>query len=176
MRSCCFFIRRRSRIRPSAEWPQNETFERLYNSPNTLRTPGNGFQKESHASSHGIEYKSKILIGNHSQDDSPRKTGNGTDETDNPLKTVNPDDAERTAADENDHDLPSDHDAVDPHKPEVSQYTFEDVELIIKSSVVVLVKNLHPYKCVENDSVKLTFTLLLVSMEDRCKDAVTGEK
>ena len=58
---------------------------------------------------------------------------------------------ERYATNEHDHDLTTHDDDLNGYEVPVSENAFEDVVTIIESSTVVLIKDLHPDKDVENE-------------------------
>src|SRR5204863_4744590 len=59
------------------------------------------------------------------------------------------------------HDLTCDHESVNGEKPIVLQHSLEDVESVVESSVVELVENLHPNKCIEDNCIQLELNLLI---------------
>ena len=61
------------------------------------------------------------------------------------------------------HDLPSDNDKLNADEKVIPKHTFEDVQLIVKTPIVVLIEDLHPNKGVKNHSLELVlFSLRLV--------------
>jgi hypothetical protein len=86
---------------------------------------------------------------------------------------IKADDVEGAAADENDHYLATDHDAIDDYEEDVAVDALKDVELVVETTVAILVlarvyhvleeeedllelvKNLHPDKGVENECFEL---------------------
>lgn len=115
-----------------------------------------------------------MSVRDHPQDDSPWHTAYGTYNADGPLYAVERSHPERNAADEYDHDLTTNHDAIDSDKPVVLQHPFKDVEVVVKPAVVELVQDLHPDKRVENDGIELK--LLLRVSKIVSKNAAASEE
>ena len=51
------------------------------------------------------------------------------------MSAIEPDDIESLASNINDHDLATDHHAIDTDEEVVPGYTFEDIELIIETTI-----------------------------------------
>lgn len=66
------------------------------------------------------------------------------------------DDREGLATDINDGDLQTDHEYVDKNEELVPLKTLEYIELVVESSVVEFVEDLHPHKRVEDNGAKLS--------------------
>ena len=71
------------------------------------------------------------------------------------MNSVDGSDAESLTSNKNDHDLTTDHDAVDPDEPKVAVDALEDIEFVVETSVVELVEDLHPNESVENHGGQL---------------------
>lgn len=115
-----------------------------------------------------------MFVRDHSEDDSPRKTAQGTDDADSPLRPAQRRHFQGRTTNKDDHDLTTDHDAIDTKKPVVLEHSFEDVEFVVKSPVVELVEYLHPHKGVEDYSVE--FELFVGITEIVSKDLATSEE
>src|ERR1700733_1020622 len=107
------------------------------------------------STSDAIEHYAKVRVRNKSEQDCPGQTGQGTQKTHSPLPAIDPGDTERCTADEDDHDLATDHDAVDSNEPEIAMHAFENIEFVVESATVELVEDLHPDEGVENHGIKL---------------------
>lgn len=62
---------------------------------------------------------------------------------------------ECATSDEDDHDLCGNDDELYADEEPIAEDTFEDIEIVIQTPVVVLVEDLHPDKDVENECRKL---------------------
>lgn len=103
----------------------------------------------------------------------PRETAQGTDDAESPLRPIQRRHFQSRTTNEDDHDLTTDHDAIDTKEPVVLEHAFEDVELVVKPSVVELVENLHPHEGIEDYRVE--FKLLVGVTEIVSKNLTTGE-
>ena len=86
-------------------------------------------------------------------------------------------DLERLTADEDDHDLASNHDNVDDDEEKVAMYPFEDVELVVKAPIVELIEDLHPNESIEDHGIQFGLKLLILDrvLED-CRTAKIHHK
>ncbi|KZL80213.1 hypothetical protein CI238_06569 [Colletotrichum incanum] len=82
-------------------------------------------------------------------------------------------DAEGLATDKNDGNLGADHDAVDNDEEVVAVNALKDVELVIETTVVEFVEDLHPDKSVEDHGVELKLLVLVEGVV--AEDGVTSE-
>lgn len=152
-----------------SEKTQNRTLQSRQHAPYELadrvedefETLDNWPQNERNGVDDEVKDDGEVFVGDRPQDNSPWHAAQGTYNTDGPLHAVERGHPERNAADEYDHDLTTDHDAVDSDKPVVLQHPFEDVEVVVEPAVVKLVEDLHPDKRVENDGVELKLLLLV---------------
>lgn len=117
------------------------------------------------------------LIREDSDEDGPWQTESSEDDTDSPLNTINVGNAEGATTDEDDGNLCTNHDAIDTNKEEVTLKTSKDVELVVKTTIVEFVEDLHPDKCVEDHSIELELPIWAISenastgkVEDECDD------
>lgn len=100
----------------------------------------------------------------------PGNTEGSASNTNSPLGSIQPDDAERCPTDKDYEHLPTYHQGVDYHEPSISQDPLEDIELVVQSTAVQLVENLHPDEGVEDDCVE--FDLLPVDLGIILEDPV----
>lgn len=98
---------------------------------------------------------SKPLIRTQPHHNRPRPRQRRNQDTNGPLDAINRDDAEGCLADKCDQDLASHHETVDDNEEVVPVQAREDIEFVVKPSVVKFVEDLHPYKCVEDDGATL---------------------
>lgn len=119
------------------------------------------------------EQPRSVSVGNASQDHGPEHTRQCAEEADGPLDAVDASDLKGLAADEDNHDLPRDHDDVDDDEEGVAVNAFEDVAVVVETATVEFVEDLHPDEGVEDDCVELC-------LDDRvggvvAEDGSTGE-
>ena len=57
---------------------------------------------------------------------------------------------EGITANEDDHNLSSNNDELDANEKIISLHAFEDVHLVINAPIIVLIKDLHPHKGIED--------------------------
>lgn len=57
---------------------------------------------------------------------------------------------EGITANEDDHNLSSNNDKLDANEKIIPLYAFKDVHLVINAPIVVLIKDLHPHKSIED--------------------------
>ena len=105
-------------------------------------------------------------VGHSAENDCPRKTEDGAQDTDAPLGAVKSYDLESRTTNEDDHHLPTNHDTVNGDEKPIAMYAFKDVEFIVKSSIAAKISSctmtrlggnllefieyLHPNKCIED--------------------------
>lgn len=87
--------------------------------------------EDAHAANEIIQRDAAGSIRDDAQDDRPGETSDGADEANAPLGAAEPGDAEGGTADEDDHDLAADHNAVDSQEPVVAEHALEDIELVV---------------------------------------------
>lgn len=99
----------------------------------------------------------KESVGEEAHADSPWHAEDGQHNGDGPLWTTDTarDDGEGLATDENDGDLQTDHENVNEDEELIALQTLKDVVLVVQSSVVELIENLHPHKGIEDDGAEL---------------------
>ncbi len=117
------------------------------------------------------------LVREESDEDGPWQAERGEDDTDGPLLAIDVSDAECTTTNEDDGDLCTNHDAVDANEEVVVLQTSENVELVIQTTIVELVEDLHPNESVENHGVelKLLCRVAQVVLEDSTSSEVEDE-
>lgn len=93
---------------------------------------------------------------------SPRQTNHRGNNGNSPLRSVKTTrvDLESTRSDKDNGNLQSNHEDVDDDEELIAVDTFEDVELVVETTVVELVEDLHPYEGVEDDGVELKHLVL----------------
>ena len=106
----------------------------------------------------------ELLIWDATQKDGPRNAEDRTSDANNPLDTAEACDTKSNAADKHDRDLTCDHDSVNAEKPIVLQDSLEDVESVVESSAIELVKNLHPNKRIEDNCIQLKLDVLIADI------------
>ena len=84
-------------------------------------------------------------------------------------------DTKSNAADKHDRDLTCDHDSVNAEKPIVLQDSLEDVESVVESSAIELVKNLHPNKRIEDNLATYFSTKVVLKHNSNGKGNITIE-
>lgn len=94
-------------------------------------------------------------VGEETDEDGPWQAESGEENADGPLDTVNLGDAECSSSNKDNGDLSSNHDAVDTDEEEVALETSKDVELVVETTVVELVEDLHPDESVKDHGVEL---------------------
>jgi hypothetical protein len=83
----------------------------------------------------------------------PEKTWRCAEDADRPLDTVNLCGLKGTTTDEDDEDLAPDYNAIDADKEPIPVQVFEDVEFIVKPSIVEQVKDLYSHERIEDHNI-----------------------
>ncbi|CRK22699.1 hypothetical protein BN1723_012736 [Verticillium longisporum] len=125
------------------------------------RDPGDGAIDVENGHTNLASNGAEPRIWEETDKDSHGQGQHGEHDTNGPLDTVDGvgRDAEGLLAHKDDGNLCADHDTVDADEEGVALNAFEDIELIVKTTVVELVEDLHPDKRVEDHSVKLKLLL-----------------
>ncbi|CRK40199.1 hypothetical protein BN1708_008135 [Verticillium longisporum] len=125
------------------------------------RDPGDGAIDVENGHTNLASNGAEPRIWEETDKDSHGQGQHGEHDTNGPLDTVDGvgRDAEGLLAHKDDGNLCADHDTVDADEEGVALNAFENVELVVKTTVVELVEDLHPDKRVEDHSVKLKLLL-----------------
>jgi hypothetical protein len=118
---------------------------------------------------------SKPLVREVSDTNRPWDANEASNDGNSPLRSIDTPrlDLERATADEDDGDLKSDDQNHNADEEEVAEDAFKHIELVVETSVVEDVEDLHPDKTVENDSVELQ--LFVGIRKVVAEDVATGE-
>lgn len=116
----------------------------------------NWLPEEVEAGNDHVHDNLEVSIGETADDHGPQETRQRGSDANGPLYSSESFDTDSCTSHENDHDLATDHNGIDAQEEVVLEHALEDIELVVKATVVKLVKYLHPNEGVEDDCVHLT--------------------
>lgn len=83
---------------------------------------------------------------------------------------------ERSTTHFHDHDLTCNNNKLNADEKPVSVHPLQDVEVVVESSVVVLIENLHPNKSIEHQSLQLCLLAFALIGEERSATEIQDER
>ena len=90
------------------------------------------------------------FIGYKTNDNSNWNRESSKDQRNTPLRPIQLPDGERVTSDKDDHDLPCYNNELNTYKEVIAGHALEDIEFVVQTSAVVLIKYLHPHERIED--------------------------
>lgn len=115
----------------------------------------NWLPEEVEAGNDHVHDDLEVPVGETADDHGPQETRQRGSDANGPLHPGESFDTDSCTSNKNDHDLATDHNGIDAQEEVVLEHALEDIELVVKTTVVELVKDLHPNEGVEDDCVHL---------------------